>query len=87
MSRDKIERARDYFDDDDDEKEYEETERRSVVRMRDELNNVRGLLLGVSLLIKDDEYKLYVHNPVEHAMIIVDQKLHLIEEGLSKLEI
>jgi len=75
MSRDKIE-----FDDDDD-----ENVRVIVVKMRDELNHLRGLLIGVQLLIQEDEYKLYVHNPVESAMIVIEQKMHLIEEGLSKL--
>ena len=88
MSRERIKDARSYIEDKLEEDPFDDDDenvRVIVVKMRDELNNLRGLLRGVQLLIQDDEYKLYVHNPVESAMIVIDQKLLLIDEGLRKL--
>ena len=64
---------------------YPEHAKMSAVRLRDELFNLRGLLVGVLLLIKDDEYKEYKHNPIECAMIIIEEKLSLIDKGLKRI--
>lgn len=54
-------------------------------KIRDELYNVRGLLVSISLLIKDDEYKEYKYNPVESSIIIIEEKMDNIDKLLNEL--
>jgi hypothetical protein len=57
----------------------------SPVFICDEVHRVKGLITNLTLIIRDDEYKSFVQNPLDDLVIVIYEKLDKIVRDLKEL--